>query len=27
MTLPFGPRSWLRRNHAHGAFPPFGFDR
>ena len=27
MTLPFGPRFRLRRNHACGAFPPFGFNR
>jgi len=27
MALPFGPRFRLRRNHACGAFPPFGFNR
>jgi len=26
MALPCAPRYiWLRRNHAEGAFPPFGF--
>ena len=25
-ALPFGPRFRLRRNHAEGAFPPFGFN-
>jgi len=24
--LPFGPGFRLRRNHAYGAFPPFGFN-
>jgi len=24
---PFGPLIRLRRNHAYGAFPPFGFNR
>jgi hypothetical protein len=27
MALPCGPRFRLRRNHACGAFPPFGFHR
>jgi hypothetical protein len=26
-ALPFGPRFRLRRNHACGVFPPFGFNR
>ena len=25
-ALPFGPGFRLRRNHAYGAFPPFGFN-
>lgn len=27
MALPFGSRFRLRRNHAKGAFPPFGINR
>lgn len=26
VALPFGPGFRLRRNHAYGAFPPFGFN-
>lgn len=26
-ALPSGPRFRLRRNHAQGVFPPFGFNR